>query len=60
MEAHSFNPSTWETEEGESLSSGQPALKSEFQDNQGYQKKAYLEKKKIGFHAIACYNCHLF
>jgi hypothetical protein len=42
----SFNPSTWETEAGGFLSSGQPGLQSEFQDSQGYTEKPCLEKQK--------------
>jgi hypothetical protein len=41
--AHAFNLSTWEAEAGGCLSS-RPAWSTEFQDSQGYTKKACLEK----------------
>jgi hypothetical protein len=44
--AHAFNPSTWEAKAGGFLSSSQPGLQSEFQDNQGYSEKPCLLKKK--------------
>ena len=39
-----FNPGTQEAEAGGSLSSGQPGLKSEFQDSQGYTGRPCLRK----------------
>ena len=41
-----FNLSTWEAEAGRCLSSSQPGLQSEFQDNQSYIEKPCLEKRK--------------
>jgi hypothetical protein len=43
--AHTFNPSTWETEAGGFLSSRPSGLQSEFQDSQGYTEKNCFEKK---------------
>ena len=44
--AHTFNPSTQEAEAGGSLwVRGQPGRQSEFQDNQDYTEKHYLEKQ---------------
>jgi hypothetical protein len=43
--AHAFDPSTWEAEAGELLSSGQPGLQSEFHHSQGYTEKPCLEKQ---------------
>jgi hypothetical protein len=43
MVAHTFNPSTWEAEASEFLSSSQPGLQSEIQDSQGYPEKPCLE-----------------
>ena len=37
--ADTFNPSTWEAETSRFWVQGQPALQSEFQDNQGYTEK---------------------
>ena len=46
MVAYTFNPSTRETEAGGALWVwGQPGLQSDFQDNQGYTKKPFLEKQ---------------
>jgi hypothetical protein len=42
---HAFNPSIWEAEAGEFLSS-RPAWSTEFQDSQGYTEKLCLEKRK--------------
>ena len=42
--AHTFNPSTWETETGGFLSSSPPGLQSEFQDSQSYTENPCLEK----------------
>lgn len=43
--AHTFDPGTWEAEEGGSWVPGQPGLYIQFKDNQGYiMKKPYLEK----------------
>jgi hypothetical protein len=44
--AHAFNPSTWEAEAGEFLSSKPPGLQSEFQDSRGYAEKPCLENKQ--------------
>ena len=47
MVVHTFSPSTWEVETGGFLwVQGQPILKSEFQDSQGYTEKLYLNKPK--------------
>jgi hypothetical protein len=43
---HTFNPSTWEAEAGEFLSSRPAWSTSEFQDSQGYTEKPCLEKPK--------------
>ena len=43
--AHAFNPSTGEAEAGRFWVRGQPGLKSEFQDSQGYAAKPCLEKR---------------
>lgn len=45
---HATNPSSWEAEAGESLSSGQPGLQSDYrvQGSQGYTEKSYFEKPK--------------
>jgi hypothetical protein len=44
---HTFTPSTWEAEAGESLRvQGQPGLQSEFQNNQVYTEKHCLEKNQ--------------
>jgi hypothetical protein len=45
MVVHVFNPSTWEAETGEFLSS-RPAWPTEFQDSQDYTEKPCLEKPK--------------
>jgi hypothetical protein len=45
--AHAFNPSFWEAErQANFLVQGQPGLQNEFQDNQVYTEKPYLEKPK--------------
>jgi hypothetical protein len=43
--AHAFNPSTWEAEAGEFLSSKPAGLQSEFQDSQGYTEKLSWKKQ---------------
>jgi hypothetical protein len=44
---HTFNPSTFEAETGESLYiQGQPDLQRVFQDSQGYMEKLYPENIK--------------
>jgi hypothetical protein len=45
--AHAFNPSTRERQRQANLRvRGQPGLKSELQDSQGYTEKLCLEKPK--------------
>jgi hypothetical protein len=47
MVAHTFKPSTKEVEAGRFLWVwGQPAVQSEFQDNQGYTRDPVSKKKK--------------
>jgi hypothetical protein len=46
--AQTFNPSTWEAEAGEFLSSRPAWSQSEFQDRQGYTEKPCLKKKAGG------------
>jgi hypothetical protein len=44
--AHAFNPSTWEAEAVDFWVQGQPGLKHEFQDSQGYTEKPCLKNKQ--------------
>jgi hypothetical protein len=46
MVAHAFNPSTWETETGRSLSFEARLEQSEFQNSHEYTEKPCLEKLK--------------
>ena len=43
---HAFNPSTWGQRQADFWVWGQPGLRSEFQDSQGYSEKPCLEKPK--------------
>ena len=46
MVAHTFNPSTWETEADRFLSLRPAWSTSEFQDSQGYTEKPCLKKNR--------------
>ena len=46
MVVRTFNPSSWESEAGRSLSSRSGGVKSKFQDSKDYTEKPCLETKK--------------
>lgn len=51
MVTHAFSASTWEAAAGGY--EGQPGLRSELQDNQGYAQKHCLKKPKKGIGDLA-------